>query len=166
MVVSFLRYNQPAPGVGASMVSTWPVRAASGPQLAGGYSAAIMNSVVLSTPPSAQAKQPRSSSTVCPTVDDHVAPGVMRHTGQVGVSHQRAVWLTAQENAIAHRDDEQTSIWQEAKAHRRAGDTGDELLAAVQIHRGDLSRAEVDEPQAITMPAGRLAEHESGRQST
>src|SRR6266581_1175036 len=57
-------YDQPAPGAGTSTVSTWPVRAPSAMLVVPCHSVAIMNSVLLLAPPSAQAKHPRSRSTV------------------------------------------------------------------------------------------------------
>ena len=54
-------YGRPAPGAGARAMSTWvprPWSMSAGPV----HSLAIMNRVALSGPPSAQAKQPRSSS--------------------------------------------------------------------------------------------------------
>src|SRR5579864_2143408 len=60
-------YSQPTPGAGASTVSTWPVRAPSAMLVVPCHSVAIMNSVLLLAPPSAQAKHPRSRSIVCST---------------------------------------------------------------------------------------------------
>src|SRR5437763_11787591 len=60
-----MEYGPPIPDAGGRVVTSCPVRTASGPQLVGGYSAAIRNRVLLSSPPSMQAKQPRSRSMVC-----------------------------------------------------------------------------------------------------
>src|SRR5579884_1768661 len=56
----YRHYGQPAARAGASAVSTWPVGAAPGPNGVGN-AAATMKRVRRSAPPSAQAKQPRSS---------------------------------------------------------------------------------------------------------
>src|SRR2546430_6779755 len=60
-------YGQPTPGAGASTTSTWPVRAPPAMLVVPLHSVATRNNVLLSAPPSAQAKQPRSKSIVCNT---------------------------------------------------------------------------------------------------
>jgi hypothetical protein len=63
------RQGQPAPGTSTCVVRTWPLPGATiSAALMPRHSAATMNSVVLPGPPRAQAKPPRSSSTVCSTV--------------------------------------------------------------------------------------------------
>src|SRR5829696_1847082 len=59
-----LTYGQPAPGAGARVVRIRPVRSSSAMVSGPRHSLATMNSVLLSVPPSAQAKHPRSSSIV------------------------------------------------------------------------------------------------------
>jgi len=47
--------------------------------------------------------------------------------------------------------------------HRRGRDAGDDLARALQIDGGNLLRAHVGKPQAIMVPAWRLAEHQPGQ---
>src|SRR4029077_7543065 len=60
-----LPYGHPTPGAGALAVSSWPVCAPSNIDSGPRQCAATMNSVRLSTPPSMQAKPPRSSAIDC-----------------------------------------------------------------------------------------------------
>src|SRR6266566_2346661 len=62
-----LGYGQPARGADARIVRIWPVRDPSAICSAPFHSVATMKSVFPSAPPSIQAKQPRSSSTVWST---------------------------------------------------------------------------------------------------
>src|SRR5215510_13159010 len=61
-------YGQPTPGDGASAVSIRPVRVRSVVLLRPRHSLTNMNNVLASSPPSMQAKQPRSKSIVCSTL--------------------------------------------------------------------------------------------------
>src|SRR5438132_1297309 len=89
---------------------------------------------------------------VAPTVHHHVAPGVARQVAQVGMSHKRAIVLPAQEQPVAHGDDKQAPIRQEAQAHWSALDAGDDFALALQIDGNDLLSAEVGEPEAAIVP--------------
>src|SRR5436190_9563103 len=62
-------YGHPTPGAGALAISTWPVLAWATSAIFSmpPHSAAIMNKVLLPTPPSMHAKQPRSRLIVCNT---------------------------------------------------------------------------------------------------
>src|SRR5262249_11164924 len=60
-------YGQPAPGAGASAVSTWPVRGSANMFSGPFHTVAVMNSVLRPGPPSAHAAHPRSSSIACST---------------------------------------------------------------------------------------------------
>src|SRR6266508_663181 len=84
-------YGQGTPDAGASTLSTWPARGPfnmfSGPL----HSFAIMNSVLRSAPPSAQAKHPRSSSILCSTSP----PSRTRTHCSLGTSaYQTAPWAS------------------------------------------------------------------------
>src|SRR5690242_3753743 len=79
----FRRYGQPAPGTSTSMVRTWPLPGGTiSDSVMPRHSAATMNSVVPSGPPRAQAKPPRSRSTVCSTVP----PAATRTHRRLGTS--------------------------------------------------------------------------------
>ena len=62
LALGYCTYGQPAPGAGAWAVRIRPVRSSSAMVSGPRHSLATMKSVLLSVPPSAQAKHPRSSS--------------------------------------------------------------------------------------------------------
>src|SRR5438876_1133458 len=89
---------------------------------------------------------------VAPTVHHHVAPGGVRQVPQIGMSHQPPVLLPAQEQSVAHGDDEQASIRQEAQTHGSARDAGNDFLLAREIDGPNLLGTEVGEPEATIVP--------------
>src|SRR5260370_35234284 len=80
------------------------------------------------------------------------------------MSHKPPILLPAQEQPIAHGNDKQAPIRQEAQAHWSARDASDDFLFAFQIDSNNFLCAEVGEPEAAIVPTWRLAEHETGHQ--
>src|SRR6266581_3877421 len=98
---------------------------------------------------------------VTTTIHHDLVPAACEAT-QVGMGHQRPVWLPAQEKSLGTRYDKQAPIGEPVDGERDRGwDTGDYLAVALDIDGDDLLRAPVREPQTTLMPTRRLADHKT-----
>jgi hypothetical protein len=99
---------------------------------------------------------------VAPPVHDDIVPGVVGEAAQVGVSYERPIGFSAQQEPIACRDDQQAPIGQpvDAEWERRYAD--DDLALTLEIDGDDLLRSPVREPETLIVPAWRLAEGDAG----
>src|SRR5689334_14296672 len=89
-------------------------------------------------------------------IDNDFVPAIGVNTIQVSMSHQRSIWLTAQEHSSTRRDDEQASIWQPIHANRlkrRKLQTNHHFALAFEIDRNDFLSTPVGDPQTSVVPA-------------
>src|SRR5262249_8805028 len=92
---------------------------------------------------------------VAAAVDDDLVPRLVGEAAQVGMRHERAVELLAQETTLAPRDDQQAAIRQPVDAEwKTKRSAGDDLAVAVKIDRRDFLSAPVREPETVLVPAG------------
>src|SRR5688572_25043315 len=80
------------------------------------------------------------------------------------MGYKRTVWLPAQQEPIARRDDEQAPIRQPVDAEWERGHADDDFAVALEIGGYDLLGAPVGEPETAIVPAWRLAELDAGHQ--
>lgn len=103
---------------------------------------------------------------VAPAVHDDLVPRMLRKARQIGMGDQRAVGLPAEEQSLAPRDDEQAPIAQPVDTKWDTRRAGDDLAPAFEIDGNDLLRAPVREHETVVVPTRRLAQRESGQQSS
>jgi hypothetical protein len=73
---------------------------------------------------------------------------------QVGVSHERAIPLAAQDKPLAPRNDEQAAVWQPVDAKwKTKGNSDCDFALATGIDGKNLLRAPVREPKTVLVPA-------------
>ena len=99
---------------------------------------------------------------VAAAVDDDLIEAVDAEAAEVGVGDHRAVGLDARESLTG---DQQATVGEpgdrppEARRPLR-----DDLRVAVQVDGDDLAGPPVREPEAVLVPARRLADHEIAQQ--